>query len=115
MSPLTDASRAANKSDLSEQRAVTEEEGREAADAHNVSHYCETSAKTNEGIEGAIPAPRIGTTDRVSCFCWWSESDRLILSWSSSAVGRGEAQRSTMQPMGMAEHSRHSVVLRWRT
>lgn len=43
----------ANKSDLKEERAVTEEEGKEAAEAHGVSHYCETSAKTNEGIDGA--------------------------------------------------------------
>lgn len=43
---------AANKSDLSEQRAVTEEEGREASEAHNCAHYAETSAKTSEGIDG---------------------------------------------------------------
>lgn len=48
---------AANKKDLADQRAVTEEEGREAAEAHSVSHYCETSAKTNEGIEGALMQP----------------------------------------------------------
>lgn len=43
---------AANKSDISEQRAITEEEGREASEAHNCAHYAETSAKTSEGIEG---------------------------------------------------------------
>jgi hypothetical protein len=45
---------AANKSDLAEQRAVTEEEGREASEAHNCAHYAETSAKTSDGIEGEI-------------------------------------------------------------
>lgn len=34
---------------------VTEEEGREAAESHNIAMYYETSAKTNEGIDGAAP------------------------------------------------------------
>jgi Ras family len=47
---------AANKADLSDQRVVTEEEGREAAEKHNVALYCETSAKTNKGIDGVYCA-----------------------------------------------------------
>lgn len=43
---------------MAEQRAVTEEEGREAAEEHGVAKYCETSAKTNEGIEGPL-VPRL--------------------------------------------------------
>ena len=59
---------AANKSDLSEQRAITEEEGREASEAHNCAHYAETSAKTSEGIEGKFSMSCIHVIERaVAC------------------------------------------------
>jgi GTPase SAR1 family protein len=46
---------AANKSDLADRRVVTQDEGRQAAEEHGAAHYFETSAKTNEGIDGAFP------------------------------------------------------------
>jgi hypothetical protein len=50
---------AANKSDLAEERVITEEEGLEASQKHNCAHYAETSAKTSEGIDGALPLPPV--------------------------------------------------------
>ena len=42
-----------NKSDWSEKRAVTEEQGRELADELGIK-FMETSAKVNEGVEEAL-------------------------------------------------------------
>lgn len=78
---------AANKSDLSEQRAVTEEEGREASEAHNCAHYAETSAKTSEGIEGtflllllllSVFLMQATPIAMLACFCMQSHDLKLL-------------------------------------
>ena len=97
---------AANKSDLSEQRAITEEEGREASEAHNCAHYAETSAKTSDGIEGKFPiscSRVIGWTLRVNvattckCCTHMHRHAALLLAAASSLVHVTHTETSLVQ------------------